>query len=112
MEAVTLAPRPQATPAQDAQTRKTRHAAQEFEAVLLSTLLDSFGKTFSSLPGGQSKSPAYQSLGTQALATGLAEAGGLGIARFLLRQLLPGKGVTPTSLSTQARNISPAKVFF
>lgn len=68
---------------------KIRHAAQEFEAVLLNTLLGSLEKTFATLPGTKLETGAdqYQSLGAQSLASGLAERGGIGIADLNARSL-------------------------
>ena len=68
---------------------KIRHAAQEFEAVLLNTLLGSLEKTFATMPGSKLGTGAdqYQSLGAQALASGLAARGGIGIADLIARRL-------------------------
>jgi len=66
--------------------QKLTKAAQEFEGVLLSTLLEEFQK--SSLdPSGASQgagSETLRSLGTQAVAQALAARGGLGIARMIV----------------------------
>ena len=69
-------------------TRGTK-AAQEFEAHLLASLLDSLEKTFSTVPG-QSAVPGaddYNYLGTQALASALAASGGFGIAAMIAPHL-------------------------
>jgi len=68
---------------------KIRHAAQEFEGVLLNTLLSSLEKTFATLPGTKLETGAdqFQSLGAQALASGLAARGGIGIADLIARSL-------------------------
>ena len=68
---------------------KIRHAAQEFEGVLLNTLLGSLEKTFATMPGSKLATGAdqYQSLGAQALASGLAARGGIGIADLIARRL-------------------------
>ena len=66
-------------------------AAQDFEAYLIGTLLQSMEKTFATIPG-QEASPGeddYNYLGTQALAEGIARQGGVGIATILC-QHLPG----------------------
>lgn len=71
---------------------KTEKAAQDFEAVLLGSLLESVEKTFSGFgddaPLGSSD---YSYMGVQALASGLAANGGIGIARMILKQLEPTK---------------------
>jgi len=66
--------------------QKLRKAAQEFEGVLLSTLLEEFQKG-SLDPSGASQgagSETLRSLGTQAVAQALAARGGLGIARMIV----------------------------
>jgi Rod binding domain-containing protein len=72
--------------------RKMIHAAHEFEALLLNTLLGPLEQTFSSLPGKKpdSESDNYHYLGMQALASTLAAGKGLGIADMIVRSLLPG----------------------
>jgi len=69
--------------------QKIRHAAHEFEGILLNTLLGPLEKTFATLPGGkiETGSDQYQSLATQVLASGLAARGGLGIADLIIRKL-------------------------
>jgi Rod binding domain-containing protein len=71
-------------------------AAQDFEAQLLGSLLESMEKTFATLPG-QSDMPGaddYNYLGSQALAQALAARGGFGIAAMITRHL-PGKESGP-----------------
>lgn len=74
-------------------SQKAMHAARQFEAILLNSLLEPLQKAFSSLPGDddQAGSGEYQSMETQALATGLANAGGLGIASMIAHSLLKAK---------------------
>jgi len=69
---------------------KIQHAAQDFEALLLGTLLRTFAQSLATVPGGQPLpgSDDYQYLGTQALASGLAARGGLGIAALIVRNLM------------------------
>ena len=64
-------------------------AAREFEAHLISSLLESIEKTFSALPR-EDKMPGaddYNYLGMQSLAEGLAARGGFGIADMIARHL-------------------------
>jgi Rod binding domain-containing protein len=66
---------------------KAEKAAQDFEAVLLGSLLESLQKTFAgssedSLVGSSS----YAQMGTQALAAAMSAHGGIGIARLILQQ--------------------------
>jgi len=69
--------------------QKILHAAQEFEAVLLNTLLGSLATTFATMPGDaiESSSTHYQYLGMQALSSCLAARGGLGITRLVTQSL-------------------------
>jgi len=72
-----------ATPA----STKAQKAAQDFESVLLASLLESLQKTFAgssedSLVGGSS----YAQMGTQALAGAMSAQGGIGIAKMILHQ--------------------------
>jgi Rod binding domain-containing protein len=82
------------TSTDDARVRSAVHAAREFEAVLLNTVLGALEKSFSSLPGKDPDASAdnYQSLGMQALATGLAARGGVGIAKMITHSLLRTEG--------------------
>lgn len=67
---------------------KTEKAAQDFEAVLLGSLLQSLQKAFSGFgEDGALGSGDYGYLGVQALASGMAANGGIGIARMILEQL-------------------------
>lgn len=70
--------------------RKVIHAAHEFEAVLLNTILGPMEQAFSSLPGGKadSNSDNYHYLGMQALSSVLAQNGGLGIGDLMIRSLV------------------------
>ncbi len=63
-------------------------AAREFEAILLTQLLDSLQKTFSGVSADQTPGASdYRLMGTQALAAEIAKQGGIGITRLLLRYL-------------------------
>jgi Rod binding domain-containing protein len=78
---------------------KAEKAARDFEAVMLATLLEPLQKSFGgSLEDGSIGSGEYGSMGTQALATAMAERGGIGIARLVLRHLEDTK--VPTSQGT------------
>jgi Rod binding domain-containing protein len=84
-----------ATPA--AGKAKAEKAARDFEAVLLGSLLESLQKTFAGTPEDDASGTSnYAVMGTQALASALAERGGIGIARLILQQWrqtkVPGLG--------------------
>ena len=68
---------------------RLRKVANEFEAQLLGSWLQSLQQTYS-IGAGDEDPPTgenYRYLGTQALATSLAQQGGIGIARMLLHSL-------------------------
>jgi Rod binding domain-containing protein len=90
MHPVSMAIETGAAVADGAKARRVLHAAHEFEAVLLNTLLGSLEHSFASLPGKdpEAGSDNYQYLGMQALASSLAARGGLGIASMITRSLL------------------------
>jgi len=69
-------------------------AAREFEACLIASLLESLEKTFATVPGetGLPGSDEYNYLGTQALASGIAAHGGLGIAALISAHLPSHEG--------------------
>ena len=76
---------PQASP--PAAKIKAENAAREFEAVLLTSLLDSLQKSFANTSGDDaSGSDNYAAMGTQALASAMSARGGIGIARMILHQ--------------------------
>ena len=72
---------------------KNEKAARDFEAMLLTPLLDSLQKTFAgnsedaNTPGASD----YRLMGTEALAQSIAARGGFGIAQLILRHLQPPK---------------------
>ena len=98
MHPVSTAIGPSPAAADSAKARRVLHAAHEFEAVLLNTLLGSLEHSFASLPGKdpEAGSDNYQYLGMQALASTLAARGGVGIASLIVRNLLHTKGQGPS----------------
>src|SRR5258708_37665611 len=66
---------------------KAEKAAQDFEAVLLGSVLESLQKSFA---GPSEDEPVgsdnYALMGTQALAAAMSAHGGIGIARMILHQ--------------------------
>ena len=83
----------------EAYAQRVIHAARQFEAVLLNSLLGSLEHSFSALPGKKSDSIAdnYHAMGMQALASSLAAGGGVGIANMIEHNLLytKGQGLNP-----------------
>jgi Rod binding domain-containing protein len=75
----------------DKDVARIYRAAEEFEALLIGSLLRSLQETFA----GSADSPGsdeYQYMGTSGLAAMLARQGGLGLARPIVRQLRGTKG--------------------
>jgi len=74
-------------PAQTQSTHRAMKAAQEFEVQLLCSILQPLENTFSAVSGSvdpSCKGGAYGDMGTQAVASALATAGGIGIAKMLM----------------------------
>ncbi|HKM46323.1 MAG TPA: hypothetical protein VJX69_01980 [Terriglobales bacterium] len=72
---------------------KNEKAARDFEAMLLTPVLDSLQKTFAG-DSEDAKTPGasdYRLMATQALAQSIAARGGIGIAQLVLRHLQPPK---------------------
>ena len=66
---------------------KAEKAAQDFEAVLLGSLLENLQKTFAGTSEeGPAGSSSYARMGTQALAAAMSAHGGIGIAKMILHQ--------------------------
>jgi Rod binding domain-containing protein len=77
---------------------KTENAARDFEAMLLTSLLDSLEKTFcGASDAGFAGADDYRLMGTQALAAAVAAGGGIGIARLILRHMEP-RHIEPTKV--------------
>jgi Rod binding domain-containing protein len=90
-----------------AYVRKVVKAARDFEAVLLTSLFGSLEKTFTAI-GAKSTDPGandYQFMGAQALGSGLAASGGIGIAGMIVHNLLKSGGT-----GTERSVASPTKV--
>lgn len=69
-------------------------AARDFEARLIGSLLESLEKTFGGLPG-ENRTPGadnYNYLVSEALAEGIADRGGFGIAAMIARYLAEHEG--------------------
>ncbi len=87
--AAALGPMTTAAPA----AAKTEKAARDFESVLLTSLFDSLQKSFAF--DAQDETPGasdYRMMGTRALAQAVADSGGIGIGRLILRHLHAPKG--------------------
>jgi Rod binding domain-containing protein len=76
------------SPGKTEQQARVYKAAQDFEALLLASLLSPLEKSFSTLSGQDSSGDDYHYMGVQALAGALSKSGGIGVADLLARQLL------------------------
>ncbi|HEV2501036.1 MAG TPA: rod-binding protein [Terriglobia bacterium] len=80
------APNPNSTP----QTQKLYKECQQFEGILISNLWGEMEQGVSMSDTGSDPGAAtMQGFGIQAAATGLASAGGLGIAKMIYQELAP-----------------------
>lgn len=67
---------------------KNQKAARDFEALLLTPVLDSLQKTFSGDADDKTAGASdYRHMATEALTQAIAERGGIGIAQLILRHL-------------------------
>lgn len=77
----------QAKKAAEPKSAETLKAAREFESLLLRHVLESLQKT-THIGGNENHSnTAYQSMAVDALADGIAQAGGLGLADLIAKNL-------------------------
>jgi len=90
--ASTSVPLPAADPAALKASLKNEKAARDFEAMLLTPVLDALQKTFAG--NEDAKTPGasdYRAMGSQALAQAIAARGGIGLAKLVLHHLQPPK---------------------
>lgn len=76
---------------QDLDQSRASKAAREFEGILLSSMLSQLAEAFE-VPGAEgqdSTSESIRGLGLQQLGQVWSEAGGIGLARMILRQIKP-----------------------
>jgi Rod binding domain-containing protein len=98
------------TPAESMNAKITK-AGTQFEAILLNNVLGDLERAFTDLPGKKedNSSQAYSSFAMQGLASGLAQAGGIGIGRMIAKALArhtepsAGDGITLANKSVKNR---------
>lgn len=74
-----------------AEVHKVIESAHQFEAAMLESFLEPMEKAFSTVPGDSDDNlgmSGYGGMGTQAMASAISQAGGIGIADMLVRNLL------------------------
>jgi len=77
---------------------KLRKAAAEFESTLISSLWKSMKSTFADADQDDATDPSHDVLddwGIRAMSTAIANAGGLGIGRLILKDLEPKMAASP-----------------
>ncbi|HWR36699.1 MAG TPA: hypothetical protein VN622_12595 [Clostridia bacterium] len=87
---------------------KLQQAARDFESILLASWLEKMQETLSTIPGGDAD-PAHEnlrSLGVQTLASGIVDAGGIGIAQVILRDFEQGRTSAVTSPTIKSRAVA------
>lgn len=69
---------------------KAAKAGAQFEGILLNTVFSDLQRTFSQLPGAKEDSMAksYEGFGLEALTSGLARSGGIGLGGVISRALV------------------------
>src|SRR5258708_9647721 len=80
-----------ASPASQPERARAFEAGAQFEAVLLNTVLGPLEHSFSHLPGGKKEDQAsegYSGMAMQALTSGLARSGGIGVGKMIAEELL------------------------
>ena len=75
-----------------AMNQKIEKSAKEFESILLGSWLQQAEQSFGSLPGGDEEDAdggkeQYQGMAMQSLGRSMTEAGGIGIAKMISKQL-------------------------
>lgn len=100
--AATAIPLPAANlPSAKAVTKNVK-AARDFEALLLTPVLDALQKTFGGDEDAKTTGASdYHALGTQALAQAIAASGGIGIAKLILSHLEPAPSKPPKVLGAK-----------
>ena len=82
---------------------KLAKAAQEFEAILLASWLEKMNQGFVGTEENQDAAhDTVSSLGTEAIASALAARGGIGLARMLVRQLLPASAHSAATAASES----------
>jgi Rod binding domain-containing protein len=80
--------------------------AVEFESILLTNVMEKLEQTYSCVPGEQPTDAGHDteaSMATQALATGIAKAGGFGFAKMILKSLSQSKAADSPAGSVPAK---------
>jgi Rod binding domain-containing protein len=74
----------------DSTQAKADKAGAQFEAILLNMVFGELQRTFSQLPGStrDAVSKSYDGFGTEALTSGLARSGGIGLGAFIAQALM------------------------
>jgi Rod binding domain-containing protein len=114
MEAISAIPDPTPVTSEKSDRERLTRAAHQFEAVLLNQLLGSLEHSFSALgeENTEAGSEHYRYLGVQALASSIAEKGGIGIANLILRNFRQegSHDLTPGQATKSLSNVSSERL--
>jgi Rod binding domain-containing protein len=90
MKMVTLAAGHGTTAYTDLLKARASQAGAQFEGILLNMVFGELQRTFSQLPGStrDAVSKSYDGFGTEALTSGLARSGGIGLGAFITKALM------------------------
>jgi len=91
-------------PGRSPREKKLMKECRQFESILIANLWNQMEKGIGWDPGNDPGAGTMQGFGIQAAATGIANAGGLGIARMLYRELAPHLNDAPSQSPATGRN--------
>jgi Rod binding domain-containing protein len=74
----------------DSLKARANQAGAQFEGILLNLVFGELQRTFSQLPGStrDAVSKSYDGFGTEALTSGMARSGGIGLGAFIAKGLI------------------------
>lgn len=102
------------TASPEKENAKIEKSAKDFESLLLGGWLQQAEQSFAKLPGGDDEEDAdagsgeLQGIAMQSLGTALTEAGGIGLARMIAKQLHKAEGSAEGASSGVAAKASEA----
>jgi len=102
------------TASPEKESAKIEKSAKDFESLLLGGWLQQAEQSFAKLPGGDDEEDAdagsgeLQGIAMQSLGTALTEAGGIGLARMISKQLHKAEGSTEGAALGAATKASEA----
>ncbi len=94
MQVTTVSPVNSATADSDPVRAQAAKAGAQFEGILLNMVFGDLQRTFAQWPGNtrDAVSKSYDGFGMDALTSGLAASGGIGLGKFITRALVARSG--------------------